>query len=207
VCAVTPGNVAEAGCAIASQVLGLQVGSLAGIYEGIMNIAAAIHRHAAGHRLIEEIQSRLQAVRVATVSKRRRSVVVLEWTDPVFAIANWGPELVEIANGDALLGNGGKHSAAIEWVEVVTADPELLIIAPCGFGLARARGEMDMMQRRPGWSGLRSVKEGRVAIADGNRYFNRSGTTVVETAEILADILHDTRMFSGGAGAWEWFKR
>jgi len=206
VCAVTPENVAATGCAIASRILPLQAGNLAEIYKGISAIAAAIDRPAAGLHLIAQMQQRLQAVRSATAAFTRRSVVVLEWTDPVFAMANWGPELVQIANGEALLGNPGKHSAAMDWTAVLAADPEFLIITPCGYGLQRAQAEMPMMQRRPGWTNLRAVKNNQVVIADGNRYFNRSGTTVVETAELLADILHGTHLFHGSAAAWEWHR-
>ena len=70
------------------------------------------------------------------------------------------------------------------------ADPEWLIVAPCGFDLERTLREVPMLEALPGWSDLRRVREGKVAWADGNKYFNRSGTTIVETVEILAEILH-----------------
>ncbi|HEY8667110.1 MAG TPA: ABC transporter substrate-binding protein, partial [Tepidisphaeraceae bacterium] len=121
---------------------------------------------------------------------RAPTVIMLEWTDPIFAMGNWGPELVDAANGQLLLGEAGRHSAAIPWDRVREVDPEYLIIAPCGFGLERTLQEVPLLERLPGWAELRAVKEGHVAFADGNRYFNRSGTTIVETVEIIAEILH-----------------
>ena len=119
--------------------------------------------------------------------------MILEWTDPIFAVGNWGPELVEAANGKLLIGEKGKHSAAIDWQQVRDADPEYLIVAPCGFDLARSSNELPHLQALPGWFDLRAVKEGHVTFADGNKYFNRSGITVVDTVEIIATILHGYR--------------
>ena len=79
---------------------------------------------------------------------------------------------------------------AIDWQRVVDADPDWLIIAPCGFDLERTLQEVPTLEALPGWFDLRAVRQRQVAIADGNRYFNRSGTTIVETVEILAEILH-----------------
>lgn len=197
VCAVTPGDVERAGCnRFGAQVLALQAGTLEGIYGSIASVADGIGRARAGHDLVQRMKNRADFVREQVRSRPSPSVIVLEWTDPVFAMGNWGPELVEIANGKLLLGEPGHHSRAIEWSDVREADPQYLIIAPCGFNLERAQREVSAMSRNPGWSELRAVRENKVICADGNLYFNRSGTTVIETAEILADILHGTRLHS-----------
>jgi iron complex transport system substrate-binding protein len=190
VCAVTPGDMQRADCVIAGQVLALLGGSLAGIYEGIRNVARSMDREEAGEALIERMTRRIRLVNGAVRNRRPPTVAILEWTDPIFATGNWVPELVEAANGNLLLGEKGKHSAAIAWEQVRKADPEYLIIAPCGFNLERAREELPSLERLPGWFDLTAVREAHVAVADGNKYFNRSGTTVVETVEIIAEILH-----------------
>jgi len=190
VCAVTPGDVQRADCVIAGQVLALLGGSLAGIYEGIRNVARALDREEAGEALVEQMAHRIGVVTAAVRNRRPPTVVILEWTDPIFATGNWVPELVEAANGNLLLGEKGKHSSAIAWEQVQKADPEYLIIAPCGFNLEKARDELPNLERLPGWFDLAAVREAHVAVADGNKYFNRSGTTVVETVEIIAEILH-----------------
>ena len=89
-----------------------------------------------------------------------------------------------------MLGEQGEHSTAIDWHRVRNIDPEWLVIAPCGFDLDRTISEASILESLPGWSQLQAVREGKVALADGNKYFNRSGTTIVETVEILAEILH-----------------
>ncbi len=145
-------------------------------------------REAAG--LIDKIRHRIDSVHQAVKHRRAPSLVMLEWTEPVFVMGNWGPELVDAAGGQLLLGERGVHSSAIDWQRVRDADPDWLIVAPCGFGLARTRREVATLEALPGWAELRAVREGQVVLADGNRYFNRSGTTIVETVEILAEVLH-----------------
>jgi iron complex transport system substrate-binding protein len=190
VCAVTPADVKRAGCLAARQVLALGAGTVQGILEGVFSIGRALDREQDAASLAAAMTSRIDGVRRAVNQRRTPSVVALEWTDPVFAMSNWGPELVAAANGRLFLGEEGGHSAAIDWQRVRDADPEWLIIAPCGFDLQRTLRETPTLEGRPGWFDLRAVREGKVALADGNKYFNRSGPTIVETVEILAEILH-----------------
>jgi iron complex transport system substrate-binding protein len=201
VCAVTPADVARAGCVVANRVLAIQAGNVEGIFDGIASIGRALGRESDASSLVHSLTSRIHAVRAAVKSLRTPTVVALEWTDPIFAMGNWGPELVEAANGQLLLGAKGEHSAAINWGAVREADPEWLVIAPCGFDLSRTLREVPILEALPGWFELRAVKAGKVAFADGNRYFNRSGTTIVETVEIVAEILHG---YPGGywGNAW-----
>ena len=191
VCAVTPDDIARTGCAsLAQQVLALSAGTVAGVYEGVQAIGKAIGREAAADQLVADMQRRIGAVTAAVSDKRAPTVVMLEWTDPIFSMGNWGPELVEAANGNALLGEKGEFSRAIEWDAVRAADPEYLIVAPCGYALERSERERSILEALPGWLDLRAVATGKVALADGNKFFNRSGTTIVETVEIIAEILH-----------------
>ena len=192
VCAVTPGDIERTGCASAArQVVALSAGTLAGIYDGVRAIGQAIGREAAAADLIADMQRRIAQVSAAVTNKSAPTVVMLEWTDPIFAMGNWGPELVEAANGNLLLGEKGEFSRAIEWDAVRAADPEYLIIAPCGYGLERSLREASVLEALPRWFELQAVRTGNVAFADGNKFFNRSGTTIVETTEIIAEILHD----------------
>jgi iron complex transport system substrate-binding protein len=191
VCAVTPGDVQRSGCDTpAATVLALTAGSLDGIFEGMMQVAIAMGRESDGRALVACERQRIERVRQRTSGKPRPSVVVLEWTDPMFAMGNWGPELVEIANGNLLLGNQGEHSAAMPAERLLEFDPEYVIVAPCGFTLERALRDREVLEAHPWWGKLRAVAEGKVAFADGNLFFNRSGTTISQTAEIIAEILH-----------------
>ncbi len=207
VCAVTPGDLERSGCLVsgAAQVMALTAGSLDGVFEGMQRVADALGLSAAGAALAASEKERLAAVTARCKGKDAPTVVLLEWAEPVFAMGNWGPELVDAANGRLLIGSKGQHSCAIPWEQVLEADPEVLVIAPCGYTLERALAERAVLEALPGWSTLKAVKAGRVAYADGNLYFNRSGMTVVRTAEILGEILHGEVFGERSEGvAWRW---
>lgn len=202
VCAVTPDDITGCGT-LAAQVVALSAGTVAGIYDGIRRIGAALDRESAAANLIADMQRRIDGVSAAVRQKPAPTVVMLEWTEPIFAMGNWGPELVHAANGNLLLGENGEMSRAISWDAVRDADPEFLIVAPCGYGLDRSRREMAVLEALPGWFQLRAVAAGKVAFADGNKFFNRSGPTIVETVEIIAEILHGWKAPGGWRGqAW-----
>jgi iron complex transport system substrate-binding protein len=205
VCAVTPGDVERVGCGIlSSQVLALSAGTVEGIFDGVMSIARSMDLLSAGEDLIAKMRSDIRAVTGAVRDKPAPTVVMLEWTDPFFSMGNWGPNLVEAANGKVLLGEKGQHSRAIPWNDVLDADPDFLIIAPCGYDIGRTVRELPLLEALPGWRQLKSVRAGTVAVADGNLYFNRFGTTIVETVEIIAEILHGHRCVDKRhVGAWQ----
>jgi iron complex transport system substrate-binding protein len=190
VCAVGPGAVAGATPPACGHAVALHSGTVEGVLAGFLEVAGKIGRRTAGQRLVAEARARLEGWRQRTAPLPRPTVVCLEWIAPPFALGNWGPELVELAGGEPLLGAPGEHSAAIAWDEVRAADPEVLIVAPCGFGLDRATAEMPILAAQPGWDQLRAVRAGRVHVADGNLYFNRSGPTLFETIDLLAEMLH-----------------
>jgi iron complex transport system substrate-binding protein len=106
------------------------------------------------------------------------------------AAGNWVPELVEMAGGINRFGEAGKHSPWMSWEDLAAADPEVIVIMPCGWDTARTEPEMHWLTDRPGWSRLRAVRNGRVHLTDGNQYFNRPGPRLVDSLEILAGILH-----------------
>lgn len=209
VCAVTPGDIAKSGCdGLAKQVLALRAGTVDGIYEDIRLIGRAINRGDAAEALVIEMRRRLNEICENVRQRLTSSLVILEWTDPIFPASNWASELVEAANGNLLLGNKGEHSAAISWQSVCEANPDYLFVAPCGFNLQRTLVEIPVLEVLPGWFELRAVKSGRVFFADGNKFFNRSGTTIVETAEIVAEILHGLRFGESWEGrAWQRYGR
>jgi iron complex transport system substrate-binding protein len=208
VCAVTPRDVARTGCeGLAKQVLALSAGSVQGIYAGILAVGKAISRLSAARKLVANLERRIDALCQAVRLKKAPSVIILEWTDPIFPTGNWGPQLVEVANGKLLLGDKGEHSHAISWERVRQANPDYLIIAPCGYNLSRSVREIPILEALPGWFQLSAVKNDRVFFADGNKFFNRSGPTIAETAEIIAEILHGFRFGkTWEARAWQRYR-
>ena len=190
VCAVTPADLERGACALAARQLSLSAATIEEIFHSIAQVAEALGVPEQALAVIERERQRLETVRQRTARLRRSTTVLLEWTDPFFAMGNWGPELVEVANGQPLLGHPGEFSTAIPAVQLRDADPEYLIVAPCGFNLERAEREQAVLERHPWWRDLRAVRNGNVAFADGNLFFNRSGMTISQSAEILAEILH-----------------
>jgi iron complex transport system substrate-binding protein len=204
VCAVTPKDVARTdACALTARQIALSASSLDDIFKSIREISQALGRQEQGEALVRREQERLDAVREKVARFRRPTVVMLEWTDPMFAMGNWGPELVEIANGKLLLGTKGEYSAAIPAQQLRDADPEHLIVAPCGFNLERSLRELAVLERYPWWPELQAVRKSNVAFADGNLFFNRSGMTISRTAEIIAEILHGVSFEESGGTHWQ----
>jgi iron complex transport system substrate-binding protein len=198
VCAVGPGALAGAAAHAPpalrrERVASFQGGTLEGVLADFERVAAVIDRADAGRRLAADLRAQMARWRSETAGLPRPRVVCLEWSDPPFAMGNWGPELVALAGGEDALGTPGVHSRAIDWQAVVAADPDVLVVAPCGFGLERARGDLPDLAARPGWAGLRAVRTGRAFVADGNLYFNRSGPSLFATVERLAEMLHPGR--------------
>ena len=109
----------------------------------------------------------------------------IEWVEPLMAGGNWMPELIEIAGGHNLFGQAGKHSDWMQWAELAAADPEAIVVAPCGYGLGRCLDELPLLQAKPGLGRSPAVRNGRVYFADGNAYFNRPGPRLADTAEML----------------------
>lgn len=159
-----------------------------------------------GDALVKDLKRRVSGIdERCAAAKSRPRVAMIEWIAPLMAGGNWVPELVDLAGGDNLFGEAGKHSPEMEWEDLVEKDPEIIVSLPCGFDLARTRKEMAVLPTRSGWGELRAVREGRVFIVDGNQFFNRPGPRVVESLEILAEILHPELFPSAqpGAGRWE----
>lgn len=191
VCAVTPGDIERSGaCASPARQVALSASSLEEIFQSVLRIAQELGIEERGKELVRRERERFDIVRERVASLRRPTVVMVEWTDPLFAMGNWGPELVEVANGELLLGKKGEYSAAIPAEHLRDADPEFLIVAPCGFNLERSLQEQAVLERYPWWRDLQAVRKGNVMFADGNLLFNRSGMTVSRTAEVIAEILH-----------------
>lgn len=203
VCAVTPADVSRSGACLPT--LALSASSVEGIFESIGQVGARLGLDGRAAEVVAQERGRLQAVRETTATLRRPTVVMLEWTDPLFAMGNWGPELVEAANGELLIGKKGEYSTSMAGERLVEADPEILIIAPCGFDLERTMRERSVLERNAWWRGLRAVRDGKVAFADGNLFFNRSGMTIARTAEIIAEILHGVTFGAPARGVyWRW---
>jgi iron complex transport system substrate-binding protein len=194
VCAVSLKDVEQAVCQFTGSqpiVVSLEPNALADVWSDIRRVASALNTKARGEELVARSRRRMDEVAAkARTAQSRPTVACVEWIEPLMAAGNWTPELVEMAGGVNLFGEVGKHSPWMSWEELVTADPDVIFISPCGFDIARTMEETHLFTDKPEWRELKAVKENRVFVADGNQYFNRPGPRLVESLEILAEMLH-----------------
>jgi iron complex transport system substrate-binding protein len=194
VCAVSLKDIEAALCAWGGrkvEIVSLKPDALDDIWEDIARVARALGRERQGKRLVEELKARMARIAEQSGAARMRPCgAMIEWIDPLMAGGNWMPELVEMAGGENLFGVAGQPSPWLDWDEVVTADPDLILVHPCGFDMARTLQEMPLLERHPGWRELKAVRRGRIFVGDGNQYFNRPGPRIVESLEIMAEIFH-----------------
>ena len=207
VCAVSPADVERAVCELAerpARIVALEPNDLADVWADIGRVAEALGDGpgGGGAELVARLQARVGAIghRAAGLDGRPR-VAVVEWIEPLMAAGNWMPDLVALAGGTNLFGEAGRHSPWMTWEALVASDPDVIVVSACGFGLERTRAEMPALAGRPDWPRLRAVAAGRVYLADGNAYFHRPGPRLVESLEILAELLHPAAFDFGHRGA------
>jgi iron complex transport system substrate-binding protein len=201
VCAVSLRDVEEAACQFISsqpQIISLEPNSLGDIWTDIRTVGGALGVQDIAEKLISQLKTRLSVIEagrkrtdIGTLSKAKPkpTVAFIEWVDPLMTGGNWMPELIDIAGGINLFGEPGKHSPPLAWDAIRAADPDVIVIAPCGFDIPRTLEETAVLTGKTGWDELSCVRNGRVFVADGNQYFNRPGPRLVDSAEILADAI------------------
>jgi iron complex transport system substrate-binding protein len=190
VCAVGLGDVerALAGWPVRPAVTALHPSDLSAVIEDIRRTGMFLEAAARAERVIERMRARFDAVRRASGGGPRPRVACLEWTDPLMGAGNWIPELIRIAGGEPVLGIAGRHSDWISAEDLRRADPDVIVVIPCGFDLDRAAAELRALAGRPELADLRAMRTGRAFAADGNAYFNRPGPRLADSAEILGEI-------------------
>ncbi|WP_435552909.1 ABC transporter substrate-binding protein [Natrinema sp. CGMCC1.2065] len=170
--------------------------SVGDVLDDIERIGTAIDRRQQASELRTDLEARLEAVRERTAEippEDRPRVAILDWTDPAMVAGHWTAELVDWAGGEYGLADAGERSRPREWDEIRAYDPEVLIVAPCGFGLEQIGRNATDLTEREGWAELTAVREGRVWAMDGDHYLNRPGPRLVDTLEALAPIVHPGR--------------
>lgn len=185
------------------RIVSMSPNNLAEVWHSIRNVADALGVSTKGEMLVQQLKDRIQGI-IGRVPKARPTVACLEWLDPLMAAGNWVPELVELAGGRNLFGEAGKHSPWMSWEQARASDPDIVIAMPCGFDLLKTSAEMRTLHGLPGWTQLKAVRNQRVYATDGNQFFNRPGPRLVESLEILAEILHPGRFcFEHEAKGWQ----
>ena len=185
VCAVSYKEVQRAARVLDGQtrIVSLEPNTLGDVLHTISLMGELTGRQETARKNVLELEARLERVRERVRGLRRPRVYAMEWLDPPFSAGHWVPEMVETAGGDEVLGKPGLKSQRITPEHILEAQPEIIVLMPCGFSLERTIDEYRRTKFLPGWTG-------EIYAVDGSSYFNRSGPRLVDGVEILAEIFH-----------------
>jgi iron complex transport system substrate-binding protein len=191
VCAVSYDIVAHAAKRLRDdpRIVSLEPSSLEDVYANIQTVASLTGTDDAARDLVSALRDRASRLARHVAGRVRPRTLVLEWTDPPMSGGHWTPGLVELAGGDALLAHPGQNSQVLEWDAIAAADPDVILVAPCGYDLEKALAAVAELDANATWRGLRAVREGHVATIDGNAYVNRPGPRLIDTAELFASAM------------------
>jgi iron complex transport system substrate-binding protein len=204
VCAIDYGSVAAFAASLPKRpkVVNLEPSSLADIFADIERVAAAIGQVDRGQTLVASLGQRVDRVRSrAAKATSRPRCCHLEWIDPLFCSGHWTPELMEIVGATDPLGRKGLPSIRVAWERLLEAQPEILVVACCGYAAARAVQDLEILKLQPGWNTLPAVSRHQVYAVDGSAYFSRPGPRIVDSLEMLAQIVHP-ELFPIRSSAW-----
>jgi iron complex transport system substrate-binding protein len=176
------------------EVLFLTPRNIAEIVENVLAVGKAIGRSSEAESLVRDHEERLARVRAAVAGEAVRRVVFLEWTEPLFCGGHWVPEMISLAGGNDPLGRPGEDSVRMDWDDVIRAEPEMIIVSPCGYRLERAAELARQIPR---------ISNAAVYAVDANAYFARPGPRVVEGVELLAHLFHP-ELVPWGHGEQPW---
>ena len=171
---------------------------LGDVWDDIARVGTALGVDAAP--VCDGLRARVDAIAKRAKALALKRVLTVEWSDPPMTAGNWVPELVTLAGGIDTLGADGSHSPRISIEAVRAADPDAIVLMPCGYDLPRTIEDGRALLADPAWGALRAVRAGAVYATDGNAYFNRPGPRLVESLEILAEILHPAHFGFGHEG-------
>lgn len=159
---------------------------LAGVFAMFRRVGELLDARSAADELVARFERTAAAITQRFGSRPPVRTVLLEWFDPPYASGHWNPEIVAMAGGEELLARPGARSRRVIWEEIQRADPDLILLAPCGFTVERSEVELGALLERPEWTGLRAAKDGHVVLADGSAFFSRPGPRLEASLRIAA---------------------
>jgi iron complex transport system substrate-binding protein len=209
VCAVAYDQVEEAVSRLPArpELLSLEPETLEDVLGTVVTVGQLAVAGDAAQRLVAALRERLQRVRQAVAGRAVRRVVCLEWLDPPYAAGHWVPHQLEAAGVHDPLGRPGRPSVRITDEAIAAADPELLVLMPCGWDVDQADRALDRARLRARFPGCRFVRTGSVLAVNGGAYFSRPGPRLVDGVEVLAALLHpEAAPDPGLPGAARWLE-
>ncbi|NDB92285.1 MAG: cobalamin-binding protein [Nitrososphaeria archaeon] len=160
------------------------------ILSSVITISKKIGKQKQGEELVKSLQKRIDLIKNQNYTTKPK-VLCIEWVEPFFTSGHWVPQMIEISGGTNLISKTGEHSRRMTIDEVVSADPDIIVMMPCGFDTKRTILECTKtIQNNPKWLGLRAVKNKNVYAVDANSYFSKPSIRTITGIEILAKIIH-----------------
>lgn len=160
------------------------------ILEGITEFAKIVDKEENGKSLKKELEQRVEKIKSEKTSNAPKTVAI-EWVNPFFTAGHWVPEMIEIAGGTNMISKTGEHSRRMTMQEIAGAEPEIIILMPCGFDVKRTKAEYEkFLKNNQEWTQLHAVQKGNVFAVDANSFFSKPSIRTVEGIEILAKIIH-----------------
>jgi len=193
VCAVTLQDVEDALCRVTlsdTKICSLHPGDLNEIRRDFQLVADAAGVSERAEKLCASFDARLRAIEERVANGNRPSIALIEWLEPPMVAGGWMPELAKIAGADPVIVDSPKHFVTVTWADIASADPDLVVIAPCGYTIEKTLEELENTELLESLYSVPAVADGCCFVADGNAYFNRPGPRIADSAEILASIVH-----------------
>jgi iron complex transport system substrate-binding protein len=192
VCAVSTGELEDAICTFMNRddidVIDLNDENLDMVLANIGRVADSLDAHSSGETLVEQMQGSIAGIEAKTKDVAKPRIAHIEWVEPMMVAGHWMMTLIPSAGGDNVFTDLARRWISFD--QLAEQDPDKIFIAPCGFSIARTMEDMHYLEEHPGWKSLKAVQSGEVYLGDGNHYFNRPGPRLVDSTEILAEILH-----------------
>lgn len=175
------------------QVVSVDIHQLEDLYAATERVGAAVGREDRAEAVTDRLQARVDTIERQAATLERPRVVVFDWMDPVMVAGHWVPELVVAAGGAYELEQTGQPARRRSWDRIREYDPEVVIVAPCGYGLDQTETKLGALTDRPGWAQLTAVQNDAVYLLDGDRHVNRPGPRLPDTLRHLAGLIHPGR--------------
>lgn len=191
VCAVSSGDLASA-CPIGTEVLSMNPHSMEDVIASVIDLAQRLGVQERGQVVAEAMRTKIETVRAAVERADRPRVFVAEWMDPPYGSGHWLPEMVQAAGGDNLLSRPGEYSFPTTWEAVLAEDPELIVLAACGFDIDQALERTDEL-----------CLPVRTVVVDGDAYYSRPAPRIADGVRQLAHLLHPDLVADPGLPAVE----
>jgi iron complex transport system substrate-binding protein len=192
------------------EVVSMRPQTLKEVLDEALRLARAMEALDAGMEVLANLETGLRVLREeigvdrSTNPQSLPSVACIEWLEPLMVAGHWMPDVAEMAGGRSVLGSAGEPTQPVEWADLRDADPDVMALLPCGFTIEETRRDLHYLTDRPGWDEMSAVQDERVALLDGNAYFNRPGPRLYRAIEVLASVLHpDHRRPDPPVADWE----